>query len=512
MSSKFDAIVVGSGCTGGWVAKELTEAGLRTLVLDAGPHIRPDELPRPGWTPSASWKAPDSQTVQSRHPGYSEASANLFVNDVEHPYSTPPDKPFSWIRSRQVGGRSLLWGRICLRMSDHEFKAASADGVGEDWPIGHADLAPHYARVETALRVQGGRDGVPQLPDGAFLPPAPLTRADLDFRRRIEARWPERRVIPHRGIDEPENNTTWPVHAAQGSTLAAAAATGRLVLRSDAVVTHVLSSGARARGVRIVDRLSLAEEELEARVVILCAGTIESTRILLNSATREHPQGLGNASGVLGRYLTDRPSAFIAGTIDRSLHSDREIPVDGPHGVFVPRFRNLYGDRRHYRRGFGVWGALGRGPFTQGFLLVVQGEMLTLPDNRVTLDPARSDRWGVPLAMIDCEWSQNDRDLVDDGLACAREMAAEAGYSVRHTSELGIPGGFIHEQGTARMGSQPATSFLDGNNRCWNVDNLFVTDGASITSPGYQNPTLTLMALATRCGRYVAAEFGAGRF
>lgn len=511
MSSKFDAIVVGSGCTGGWVAKELTEAGLRTLVLDGGPPVKPADLPRPGWTPTPSWKTPASQTIQARHPGYSEASANLFVNDLEHPYSTPPGKPFSWIRSRQVGGRSVIWGRICLRMSDHEFKAASADGFGEDWPIDHAELAPHYARVEQLMQVCGNRDGVAQLPDGAFLPPAPLTRADLDFRRRIEARWPERRVIPHRGIDEPATNTSWPIHSAQGSTLAAAEATGRLVLRSDAVVAQVLSSGMRARGVRIVDRVSLAQEEVEARVVVLCAGTIESTRILLNSATREHPQGLGNASDTLGRFLTDRPSGFIAGAIDPSLHSAHAVPVDGPHGVFVPRFRNLHGERRHYRRGFGIWGALGRGPFTQGFLLVVQGEMLTLPDNRVTLDPARSDHWGVPLAMIDCEWSKNDRDQIDDGLDCAREMAAEAGYGVQQTGELGIPGGFIHELGTARMGSNPATSFLDGNNRCWNVANLFVADGASCTSSGYQNPTLTLMALASRCGRFVATEFRAGR-
>jgi choline dehydrogenase-like flavoprotein len=509
----FDAIVVGSGCAGGWAAKELTEAGFSTLVLEAGPDVRREDVPaQTAVPPEVFVAAGGAQSVQARHPKFSSANAKLFVDDREHPYTTPDGKPFVWIRGRQVGGRSLTWGRVCLRMSDHEFTAAGHDGVGIDWPIGHDDLAAAYARVEEFHDVRGARDGVAQLPDGVVRSPTVLTPAERRFKQAVEARWPDRHVIAQRGIDEPTPTDAWPTYTSQGSTLAAAAATGHLVLRSDVVVTHVLSSGAAsARGVRIVDRQSLVAEEIEARVVILCPSTIETARILMNSATSAHPNGLGNSSGCLGRYLTDRPHAKLSGRLDESLRSADPFRVNGPHGIFTPRFRNIGDDRQSYRRSFGLWGALGRGDKPDDFLFIVQGEMLPHDSNRVTLDPNRCDRWGVPLAHIDCEWHDNDRALIEAGVADALEMITEAGIHVDDVGGMDEPGRFIHELGTARMGSGPMTSFLNGSNQSWDVKNLFVADGSCFSSAGYQNPTLTMTALASRCGQIVAAELAAGR-
>jgi choline dehydrogenase-like flavoprotein len=509
----FDAIVVGSGCTGGWAAKELTEAGFSTLVLEAGPDVRrEDHLTHDAAPLGPFLQARESQSVQAKHPTFSGANADMFVDDDEHPYTTPDGKPFAWIRGRQVGGRSLTWKRMCLRMSDHEFKAASRDGFGIDWPIGYDDLAPAYARVERFLGVKGARDGVAQLPDGDFRPPVPLTPAEHRFKEAVEARWPGRHVIAQRGIDEPAPTGAWPAYTSQGSTLAAAAATGRLVLRSDAVVTHVLSSGAEsARGVRMVDRQTLVTEEIEARVVILCASTIETVRILLNSATSAHRNGLGNSSGCLGRYLTDRPTARLFGPLDESLRSYDRFAEHGPHGIYTPRFRNIGRDRQSYKRGFGIWGMLGRGEWPDRFLFIVQGEMLPHDANGLTLNTARSDQWGMPLAHIDCEWQDNDRALIEAGVADASEMITEAGMHVDEVDGMCEPGLFVHELGTARMGRDPKTSFLNGSNQSWDVKNLFVADGACFASAGYQNPTLTMMALASRCGRLVAEELAAGR-
>ena len=510
---RFDAIVVGSGSAGGWAAKELTEAGFSTLVLEAGPDVRRDDFPAQAAAVSGpNLQVRESQSVQAKHPNFSGANADMFVDDREHPYTTPGDKPFTWIRGRQVGGRSLVWLRMCLRMSDHEFKAASRDGVGIDWPIGHDDLASAYAEVEKFLGVQGARDEVAQVPDGVFRPPAPLTPADRRFKEAVEARWPGRHVITQRGIDDPAPTGAWPTYTSQGSTLAAAAATGHLVLRSDAIVTHVLSSGAEsARGVRIIDRQTLVIEEIEARVVILCASTIETVRILLNSTASAHRNGLGNSSGCLGRYLTDRPTARLSGSLEESLRSVDLFAAHGPHGIYVPRFRNIGHDRQSYKRGFGIWGMLGRGVIPDRFLFIVQGEMLPQHANGVALNTTRSDQWGMPLAHIDCEWHDNDRALIEAGMADAREMIAEAGMHVDYVDGMCEPGLFVHELGTARMGRDPKTSFLNGSNQSWDVKNLFVADGACFASAGYQNPTLTIMALASRCGRFVARELAAGR-
>ena len=509
----FDAIVVGSGCSGGWAAKELTEAGFSTLVLEAGPEIRREDMPaQTALPPGAYLKAGKAQSVQARHPKFSEANAKLFVDDLENPYTTADGKPFAWIRGRQVGGRSLTWGRVCLRMSDNEFKAANLDGFGIDWPIGHDDLSPFYARVEQFHDVRGARDGVAQLPDGDIRDPMPLTLAERRFKQAVEARWPDRHVINQRGIDEPTPTDAWPAYTSQGSTLAAAAATGHLVLRSDAVVTHVLSSGAAsARGVRVVDRQTLVAEEIEARVVILCPSTIETVRILMNSATSAHPNGLGNSSGCLGRYLTDRPAAKLSGRLDESLCSADPLPMNGPYGIFTPRFRNIGDDHQSYKRSFGIWGTLGRGDIPDGFLFIVQGEMLPRESNRVTLDATRADRWGVPLAHIDCEWQDNDRALIAAGVADAHEMITEAGMHVDEVGGMDDPGSFVHELGTARMGSDPKTSFLNGNNQSWDIKNLFIADGACFPSVGYQNPTHTITALASRCGQFIAGELAAGR-
>ena len=286
----FDAVVVGSGATGGWAAKELTEAGLTVALVEAGPELSSEERAVAGASNLST-----RQEIQAQCGAFYEGDAHLFVDDVDNPYTTPEDEPFEWIRSRVVGGRMHLWGRMALRMSDRELKAASHDGEGVDWPISYADLAPYYDRVESFLKVRGARDGLPQVPDGIYAAPPRFSTGEVEFKRAIESRWSTRRVIGARIVE-----------ASPEATIDAARATGRLTLMPNSVVSRVLmGAGDRVSGVAFVDTLSGAEREISGGVVMLCASTVESTRLLLNSASASHPDGLANSSGLLGRYLFD---------------------------------------------------------------------------------------------------------------------------------------------------------------------------------------------------------------
>lgn len=493
----FDAVVVGSGATGGWAAKELTEHGLRVALIEAGPDLTE------GPPPDAELGEAIRQQVQRRSAAFSEAAAHLFVDDLKNPYLTADDEPFDWIRSRVVGGRMHLWGRMALRMSERELKAADYDGEGVDWPLSYADLAPHYDRVERFLEVRGARDGLPQVPDGIYSAPPRFSTGELAFKREVEGRWGGRRVIGARTVE-----------AAPDATIAAARATGRLTLLPNSVATRVVMDRAdRAGGVAIVDSRDGVEREVRGRVVMLCASTIESTRLLLNSTSENHPDGLANFSGLLGHYLFDH--TFGIAIEGSARHGSRRMRDQTIRGCVIPGFRNITETGVDFLRSYGVElqintattgrfapvRALLRRP---GFWMSTFGEALPRFESRVSLDPVAKDAWGVPVARISCRYGENERRMAADQVEQLQEMAAAADLEVETMrTELAPPGLSIHEMGTARMGEDPSSSVLNPHNQAWEVPNLFVTDGSCCPSGGFQNPALTLMALTVRASATV---------
>ncbi len=496
MGEAYDAIVVGSGATGGWAAKELTANGLRVALLEAGPELSGDG-------PSASLDGARRQQVQARCYAFSERSAHLFVDDLENPYSYPDDAPFDWIRSRLVGGRLHTWGRTAVRMSEFDFKAANRDWIGEPWPISYTDLAPYYDRVEEFMRVCGTAEGYRFLPDGKFIPPLPLSPGERAFKARIEGLWPTRRVTPARIAT-----------AAPEALLDAARGTGRLELRPDSVVSRVTvdRGTGKVAGVAYFHRLSGREEEVEAPVVVLCASALESTRILLNSATTEHPDGLGNSSGVLGHYLMDH--TYGVGVDAVVPWRRRRGGGARSYGCMIPAYRNVTEPANEFVRSYGIelqvearpGGRLaGLRPWSRITGCVrAFGEVLPHFDNHVTVDPESPDAWGIPSLRIVCRYGDNERRMAADQSRSLAEMAQASGWEVEGAqSELSPPGLSVHEMGTARMGARAEDSVLDPNNQCWDVPNLFVTDGACFTSGGCQNPTLTMMAITARACDFI---------
>ena len=525
-----DAIVVGSGAAGGWAAKELTEAGLRVLLLEAGPERTPAGAGR-AWAARLWRHARGVQPVQEMHAEYWIKDPRLFVNDVEHPYSTPPEHPFVWIRGRQLGGRTLLWRGVTLRLSDYELAAAERDGYGPSWPLRYRDLAPHYDRVERFLRIHGARDGLPQLPDGRYVGARPLTRAERRLGERVAAAWPDRRLIPSRGLALERHGGRTPGLTSVATTIAAARATGRLRVRTGAAVSHLLPGGRAggAGGVLFTDAATGAEHAERARLIVLCASTIETVRILLTTR-QEHPELPLTASDCLGRYLMDQ--VILGTTVEvEGVPYERPAPLSGADSFLVPRFQNLAAaGAEPYLRGFGVRGMIQRRGFTgrrgrpaRGMLLV-QGEMLPQRDNRVELD---GNRAGV---RIRCAWGDNERMMHAAMGAAVEEMVrAGGGRTLRRFGAfarlpglLGLParlesfwlapppGAVVHEVGGARMGSDPGASVVDARNRCWGMPNVLVTDGACWPTSGWQSPTLTIMALTARACSLAAADLRRG--
>ncbi len=510
----FDVIVVGSGACGSFAARTLTEQGLQVAVVEAGPAVAADLLD-PADEPHPLLHAkliPERQRTQAQHPDFFRRNPRLFVDDRDHPYSTPPDAPFNWIRGRQVGGRTLTWGGVTVRMSPHELQS---------WPVSYQELAPHYEQVERFLGVRGARDGLPQLPDGACENPCQLTPGELRFQAAVRARWPERQVICARGVptrlpgDDP---AAWPRHTSQGNALASALRSGRAVLVPDAIVHEVLISTdtARARGVSALDGTSGLPYELRARAVVLAASTLETTRIMLNSRPRQHAAGLGNSSGLLGSFLMDHPCTSIYGAIPDLPSLDPPPPLRGPDAIMIPRFTNLDRADRPFAGGFGLFGGIQRRAFNSAvfsrgpakIVLMAYGEMLPHADNRVTIDPDVVDRHGVPSLHIRCAWSDNERALIADMERTLVELLDVVGARIASDPpKLPVPGSMVHEVGTARMGRDPRTSVLDADNRCWDADNVLVVDGACWPSCGWQNPTLTMMALAVRASEKLGRSF-----
>ncbi len=548
----FDAIVVGSGMTGGWAAKELTERGLRTLVLEAGrpispaldyvEHKPPWEMPFRGLGDRRTVAA--RQANQSHSVSFDEWSHVFWTDDADNPYSTPPDQPFLWFRARQVGGKSIIWGRQVYRWSDLDFEANARDAIAIDWPIRYADIAPWYDHVERFIGVSGQAEGLAHLPDGPFLPPMALNCVEQHVRQRMETHFGRSRVLtigrvanltaPHLG--RAPCHYCGPCHrgcitlsyfSSVNATLPAARATGRLTLRPFSIVRSLVHDAGKNRvtGVRMIDAKTKTERVYTARVVFLCASALESARILLNS-------GLANSSGQVGRNVMDHiKGGGASGRFDG--WTDRRVIGNRPNGIYVPRFRNVASRHPDFIRGYGFQGGAGRGRWEGalrapgigaalkqrltelgpwGMTFVGFGEMLPREENRATLHPTLVDAWGIPSLHIECTWSENELAIHRDMNVAAAELLDAAGAKDIRPSTGGpsTPGGSNHEMGTARMGRDPKTSVLNGWNQAWDVPNLFVTDGAAMTSSGWQNPSLTYMALTARACHYAVEQLKRG--
>ena len=551
-SQNYDAIVVGSGISGGWAAKELTEKGLRVLLLERGKNVEhikdyvnatkgPWEYPHRGGRTKAMEEA---YPVLKRDYPLNEKNLDWWASDRDAPYTEV--KRFDWYRGYQVGGRSLMWGRQSYRHSDFDFEANAREGVAIDWPIRYADIAPWYDHVERHSGIAGSRDGLPQLPDGEFLPPIALNCAEELIAGRLKGHFGGRRRIIHARTANltqalpgrapcQYRNACWlgcpygAYFSTQSSTLPAAAATGRLTLKPFAIATEVLydKDRKRATGVRVIDAVSEETIDYTAPVIFLCASALNSTWLLMRSATDVWPDGLGSSSGELGHNLMDHhfrlgASGRLEGLDDKYYYGRR------PTGFYIPRYRNLFGDKREYLRGFGYQGAASRDGWSRAVAelgvggefkdamsqpgewmigATAFGEMLPYHRNRVTIDESKRDKWGLPVLAIDCEIGENERLMRKDMTADMAEMLEVTGVKDVHTFENEyFPGMGIHEMGTARMGRDPKTSVLNAQNQVWDAPNVFVTDGACMTSAAAVNPSLTYMALTARAAEFAVNE------
>ena len=548
----YDVLIVGSGASGGWVAKEVAERGLSVLMLEAGPprvptrdfteHVWPYQLKFRGF--GDQQRLLENQPVQRLCYACDEYSHQFFVNDHEHPYTFPADKPFMWIRGRQVGGKTFCWARESYRYSDNEFKAASRDGYGEDWPISYKELQPYYDRVENFIGVSGSREGLAQFPDGQFLPPMALSCGAVQAQEVIGRKFgwrvmPDRvavLTVPHRGrpachyCDECQRGCfTASYFNSPSVTLPAAARTGKLMLVSDAVVSHVLMNRrGQAEGVHYIDRSTHQGREAYGRVVVLAAAALESTRILLNSRSAQFPHGVGNQEGVLGRYLMDHFTIEGGGGMMPSLRSSKREPVGRPCGFIIPKYANVGKNRNSsFLRGYrfdgdgsqelyghafllpefgNAWRQRVRADIPYYFGIGAQGECLPRNDNYVTLEPHKKDAWGIPVLHIVSSYGENEHAMAKAMRADVSAVLDEMKLSkiTPPGERLSVFGKNIHECGTARMGNDPKTSVVDRNCAVHGVRNLFVSDGAVFVTQGCYEPTLTIMAISARVGEHIA--------
>ncbi|MFP6663854.1 MAG: GMC family oxidoreductase [Deltaproteobacteria bacterium] len=554
MLATVDAIVVGSGITGGWAAKELTERGLTVLMIERGHPVEH------GVDYKGEHKAPWEQAFRGRgdrqaalrdYPrnsqvyAFSEGNESFWAKDKDVPYTHPEGKKFAWHRSGGFGGRSLLWGRQVYRLSDLDFAANAQDGHGVDWPIRYADIAPWYDHVESFIGVSGQAEGLPQLPDGRFQKPMQFNCAEAHVRKKIAEKFSDRRMTIGRVavLTEPlgdraachycgpchQGCSTGSYFSTQSSTLPAAQATGRLTTLTDTLVERIEydADTNRATGVAVVDTKTGTRRIIGAGMLFLCASTIPTAQLLLHSTSESFPTGFANSSGVVGRYLMDHHLGLSGMGLLPTVRGSEEFG-NRPNGIYVPRFRNLSGGESHpdFIRGYGYQGRgtqpgwemglslpgvgadwkaalLGPKPWMMSFSGF--GECLPYVTNRVTLDPARKDRWGIPQPHIDMAWGENERVMRQDMAAEAKAMLEASGAVMIQTSEeMSDPGAGIHEMGTARMGRDSATSALNAWNQTHDVPNVYVTDGSCMTSAAWQNPSLTWMALTARAAKHAA--------
>lgn len=554
-SDRYDAIVIGSGMSGGWAAKELAERGLKTLILERGRNV--EHIVDYPTANTQTWEFPHRNTlhpdvhrdnpVVSRCYAFSEATEHFFVKDAEHPYIQ--DKPFDWIRGYQVGGKSLLWARMVQRWAEFDFEANLADGHGTDWPIRYSDLAPWYSYVEKIAGISGNKDGLPQIPDGEFLPPFPMNAVERYAKDTIESRFPGRNVVSGRAanLSVPHNGRVClnrnlcergcPLggyFSANTVTIPAAMATGNATLRPHSVVHSIVydESTGKASGVRVIDALTKEEHVFSADIIFVNASTLNTNLILLNSTSARFPNGLGNDSGVLGKYMLFHN---YRGRVFGELDEFKDTTVGGHHpgGCYIPRFRNVGRDKqsaflRGYSFSFGARREAGnldpaRAAFGDDFKRQLtelgpwsvyctgMGEVLPRDENQVRLSADQKDAWGIPLLHTDIGYTEHDDAMTADILATATEMLEAIGAkNIRQQDSKQAPGLDIHEMGGVRMGRDPKTSMLNGFNQMHAVANVFVTDGAAMASTACQNPSLTFMALTVRAVDYAVSEFKKG--
>jgi choline dehydrogenase-like flavoprotein len=543
----YDAIVIGSGISGGWAAKELCEKGLKVLMLERGSNVEHPNYPtatKDIWDFKYKFNLTredkEKHFVQSRHWSFREDNKHFYINDQENPYEET--KRFDWIRGDIVGGRSLLWSRACYRWSDLDFEANAKEGIAIDWPIRYKDIAPWYDYVESFIGVSGSRDGIPHLPDGEFLPPFEMNCVEKDFKQKIEKRFSDRNVIMGRTA-----NLTQPVKgrgqcqardlchrgcpygayfSTNASTLPAAFATNNLTLRPHSLVNKVFYDGQtqKATGVEIIDTDSNETIEFYARLIFINAATVGTAAILLNSTSSRFPNGLGNDSDQVGRNLMDHHKGVSAtATVDG--YEDLYYYGRRPTGIYVPRFRNVGKNDAAFLRGYHFGGGAYRTknsesdeigePLKQAMAkpggwqmgLYAFGECLPYSENRITLNPDKKDRWGRPTIAVDCEFKTNERAMNKDISETTGELLEAAGCKdVRVRNSISFPGNANHEMGIARMGKDPKTSVLNSFNQMHAVKNVFITDGSCMTSSSCVNPSLTYMALTARACDHAIKE------
>jgi len=551
-NNTFDAIVVGSGISGGWAAKELTEKGLKVLMLERGENIEhikdyitankdPWEFPHAG---GRTQQMINDYPVLKRDYPLSEKNLSWWASDKDNPYTEV--KRFDWFRGYHVGGRSLMWGRQSYRWSDFDFGANAQDGYGVDWPIRYKDIAPWYDYAEKFAGISGSIENLPQLPDGQFMPPMELNCVEKDVAARIKEHYKNARTmiigrtanitLPHNGRTNCQYRNKCDLgcpyggyFSTQSATLPAAVKTGNLTLRPFSIVTKVIydKDTKKAKGVEVLDAETNKTYEYFSKILFLNASTLNTAWILMNSATDIWPDGLGSSSGELGHNLMDHHLGVGAGgTVEG--YEDKYIYGRRANGVYIPRYRNLFGDKRDYVRGFGYQGGASRegwrrevaelnigaafkdaltepGQWSMG--MGGFGEILPYHENQITIDKNKKDKWGLNVLSIDCELKENELKMRKDMFNDAKEMLEAAGVKNVHAYDGdGTPGRGIHEMGTARMGKDPKTSVLNGNNQLWDATNVFVTDGACMTSGAAVNPSLTYMALTARAANFAVEE------
>ncbi len=554
--NEYDAIVIGSGITGGWAAKELTEKGLKTLVLERGrnvEHIK--DYPTANLPPwEFKHREYDAREIKEQYPvqstnyAFNDSTKHFYVNDQENPFSHPDDKPFRWIRGYQVGGKSLLWGRQCYRFSDLDFEANLKDGAGIDWPIRYKDLAPWYDYVEKFIGISGSKENIPQLPDGQFLPPMKMNCVEKAAKANIENYYSDRKMIMGRNAHlTVAHNGRGPClyrnncergcpyggyFSSNSATLPAAAATGNLTLRPHSIVHSIIydEQKDKATGVRVIDAESGEMIEFKARIIFLNASTLNSTWVLLNSATPRFSDGLANSSGMLGHYLMDhQKNAGATGRFEG--FEDQYYFGKRPNMVLIPRFRNVTEKHPDFIRGYQTYGGAGRegwgrsvapgfgadykkqiskpGPWSMS--LFAYGECLPYYENKVELNSDVKDKWGMPTIKVTCNFRENEQAMRKDMISQTSEMLEVAGATdIKIIDGENIPGFSIHEMGTARMGKDPKNSVLNSHNQCHDISNLFITDGSAMTSSASQNPSLTYMALTARACDFAVSEMKKG--
>ncbi|MBL7709950.1 MAG: GMC family oxidoreductase [Chitinophagaceae bacterium] len=554
--NQFDAIVIGSGISGGWAAKELTEKGLKVIMLERGRNI--EHIKDYVNATKESWEFPhrggrtqqmiNDYPVLKRDYPLNETVLDYWVKDKESPYTEV--KRFDWYRGYHVGGRSLMWGRQSYRFNKWDFEANTKDGIAVDWPIRYDDIASWYSYAERFAGIQGSKDGLEVLPDGDFMPAMELNCVEKEVKKRLLEHYKGTRhviigrsaniTVPHYDRTNCQyRNRCWRgcpfggYFSTQSATLPAAMKTGNLTLRPFSIVTRILydKDTKKATGVEILDAETNMTYEYKSKIVFVCASALNSTWVLMNSATDVWEGGLGSSSGELGHNVMDHhfragASGTVEGFEDKYLYGRR------PTGIYIPRFRNIYDDKRDYIRGFGYQGGAGRGRGVEIAEMTVGadlkealsvasdnwnmgitgfGEMLPYHENKIYLDKEKKDKWGLPVLAFDVEIKENEKKMRIDMMNDAKEMLEAAGVKDVKTYDHGYaPGMGIHEMGTARMGRDPKTSVLNGNNQVWDAKNVFVTDGACMTSASCVNPSLTYMALTARAAHFAVEELKKG--